>query len=88
MTYVQTAFDSITHEHIKATLLKHGCHPDVVSWYYKLLIHRNLKKANENLEHEITTNLGFPQGGVCNTKFWKIAFDEAAKILNSNGFFC
>ena len=27
----------------------------------------------------------FPQGGVCSAKFWIIAFDEAAKILNSNG---
>ena len=29
--------------------------------------------------------MGFPQGGVCSAKFWIIAFDEAAKILNSNG---
>ena len=33
---------------------------------------------------EVTTNMGFPQGGVCSAKFWIIAFDEAAKILNSN----
>ena len=29
--------------------------------------------------------MGFPQGGVCSAQFWIIAFDEAAKILNSNG---
>ena len=29
--------------------------------------------------------MGFPQGGVCSAKFWIITFDEAAKILNSNG---
>ena len=29
--------------------------------------------------------MGFPQGGVCSAKFWIIVFDEAAKILNSNG---
>ena len=34
---------------------------------------------------EVTTNMGFPQGGVCSAKFWIIALDEAAKILNSNG---
>ena len=34
---------------------------------------------------EVTTNMGFPQGGVCSAKFWIIAFDEAAKILNTNG---
>ena len=28
--------------------------------------------------------MGFPQGGVCSAKFWIIAFDEAAKILNSH----
>ena len=25
------------------------------------------------------------KGGVCSAKFWMIAFDEAAKILNTNG---
>ena len=34
---------------------------------------------------EITTNMGFPRGGVCSAKFCIIAFDEAAKILNTNG---
>ena len=29
--------------------------------------------------------MGFPQGGVCSAKFRIIAFDEVAKILNSNG---
>ena len=40
----------------------------------------NLQKlcARSNHEH------GLPSGGVCSTKFW-IAFDEAAKILNTNG---
>ena len=28
--------------------------------------------------------MGFPQGGVCSGKFRIIAFNEAAKILNSN----
>ena len=29
--------------------------------------------------------MGFPQRGVCSAKFCIIAFDEAAKILSSNG---
>ena len=62
---IQAAFDSITPEHIKRALLKHGCHPDMVEWYYELLIHRNLKTTYGNFELEVTTNMGFPQGGVC-----------------------
>ena len=82
---IQAAFDSITPEHIKNALLKNGCHPDMVDWYYELITHRNLETTYENFVLEVTTNMGFPQGGVCNAKFWIIAFDEAAKILNSNG---
>ena len=40
---IQAAFDSITPEHIKSALLKHGCHPDMVDWYYELITHRNLE---------------------------------------------
>ena len=29
---IQVAFDSITPEHIKKSLLKHGCHQDMVDW--------------------------------------------------------
>ena len=82
---IQAAFDSITPEHIKRALLKHGCHPDMVDWHYELITHRNLKTTYENFFFEVTTNRGFPQGGVCSAKFWIIAFDEAAKIINSNG---
>ena len=82
---IQAAFDSITPEHINNALLKHGCHPDMVDWYYELITHRNLVTTYENFVLEVTTNMGFPQGRVCSAKFWIIAFDEAAKILNSNG---
>ena len=57
----------------------------ILTWYYELLTHRNLETTYENFVLEVTTNMGFPQGGVCSAKFWIIAFDEAAKILNSNG---
>ena len=59
--------------------------PDMVDWYYELITHRNLVTTYENFVLEVTTNMGFPQGGVCGAKFWIIAFDEAAKILKSNG---
>ena len=39
---IQAAFDSIKPIHIKQALLKHGCHADMVEWYYELIIHRNL----------------------------------------------
>ena len=39
---IQAAFDSIKPEHIKNALLKHGCHPDMVDWYYELITHRNV----------------------------------------------
>ena len=57
----------------------------MVNWYYALLIHRNLYTTYENSALEVTTNMGFTQGRVSGAKFWIIAFDEAAKILNSNG---
>ena len=44
---IQAAFDSITLDHINRALLKHGCHPDVVDWYYELITHRNLETTYE-----------------------------------------
>ena len=60
---IQAAFDSIKPEHIKNALLKHGCHPDMVDWYYELITHGNLVTTYENFVLEVTTNMGFPQGG-------------------------
>ena len=62
---INAAFDSITPEHIKNALFKHGCHPDIVDWYYELLTHRNLVTTYKDFVLEVTTNMGFPQGGVC-----------------------
>ena len=62
---IQAAFDSITPEHIKKLLLKHGCHPNMVDWYYELITLKNLETTYENFTLEVTTNMGFPQGGVC-----------------------
>ena len=35
--------DSISPNHIKSDLLKHGCPKDMVDWYYELPTHRNLQ---------------------------------------------
>ena len=48
----------------------------MVEWYYELLVHRNLKTTYGNFELEVTTDMGFPQGGVCNAKFWIILFTD------------
>ena len=82
---IQAAFDSITPEHIRKSLLKHGCNPDMVKWYYELLKNRNLSTTYDNFILLISTNLGFPEGGVCSAKFWIIAFNDTAKILNTHG---
>ena len=47
---IQAVFDSITPEHIKRALLKHGCHPDMVDWYYELITHRNLESTSLKLQ--------------------------------------
>ena len=33
----------------------------------------------------MTIDTGFPQGGVCSTKFWIIAYNQAIHILNTHG---
>ena len=81
----QAAFDSITPEHIRKSLLKHGCNHNMVEWYYELLKHRNLITTYDNFKLLLSTGLGFPQGGVCSAKFWIIAFNDAAEILNTHG---
>ena len=35
----------------------------MVDWYYELITHRNLETTYENFVLEVTTNMGFPQGG-------------------------
>ena len=56
----------------------------MVNWYYNYLIHRNLHFDMAGSKKIITTGIGFPQGGVNSADFWKIAFDQALHIINSN----
>lgn len=82
---ISAAFDSISIEHVRDSLLKHGADDDLVHWYYGYLQKRDLNISLNGVDHSIQTNLGFPQGGVCSAKFWIIAFNPAIEIINSNG---
>ena len=46
---IQAAFDSITPETIKNSLLKHNGDKKLVQWYYNYLRHRNLTTTLQNL---------------------------------------
>ena len=82
---ISSAFDSISIDHIRQTLLDHNGTPDMVEWYYSYLGRRYLEVELHGESAHLTTATGFPQGGVCSARFWLIAFDEAIRIINSNG---
>ena len=82
---ISSAFDSISIDHIRQTLLDHNGTPDMVEWYFSYLGRRYLEVELHGEKAHLTTGTGFPQGGVCSARFWLIAFDEAIKIINSNG---
>ena len=80
---ISSAFDSISIDHIRQTLLDHGGTPDMVEWYYSYLGKRYLEVELHGDTVQLTTSTGFPQGGVCSARFWLIAFDQAIHIINS-----
>ena len=80
---ISSAFDSISIDHIKESLLRHNGDPDMVEWYYSYLGRRHLEIELHGDTVHLTTGTGFPQGGVCSAKFWLIAFDMAIQIINS-----
>ena len=80
---ISSAFDSISIDHIRQTLLDHGGTPDMINWYHSYLGRRHLEVELHGETVHLTTATGFPQGGVCSAKFWLIAFDEAIRIINS-----
>ena len=82
---IQGAFDTISPQHIKRSLLEHGGDKDLVGWYYNYLTHRNIKAEIGGYNGEVTINIGFPQGRVCSAKFWMIAFNNALNIINQWG---
>ena len=82
---ISSAFDSISIEHIRQSLLDHHADAEFVEWYYSYLGKRYLEIELHGENMELTTAMGFPQGGVCSARFWLIAFDNAIKIINSRG---
>ena len=81
---IQAAFDTATPDSIKHALLKHGSCPLYADWYHNYLTHRNLTTELKGETYNATTAMGFPQGGVVSADFWKILFDPALEIINSN----
>ena len=82
---ISSAFDSISIQHIKQTLLDHNGTPDMIEWYFSYLGRRYLDVELHGEHLHLTTATGFPQGGVCSARFWLVAFDEAIRIINSEG---
>ena len=82
---ISSAFDSISIDHIRDSLLAHNGDPDLVEWYHSYLGRRFLEITLHGENSQLTTSTGFPQGGVCSARFWLIAFDEAIRIINSEG---
>ena len=80
---ISSAYDSISIEHIRTALYKHGGETDVVEWYFHYLGHRSMKISLQGEELNLHTAVGFPQGGVCSAKFWTVAFDPAIQLVNS-----
>ena len=82
---ISSAFDSISIDHIKSTLIEHDADPEFVDWYYSYLGRRYLEVDLHGEHVDLTTATGFPQGGVCSARFWLIAFDQAIRIINTRG---
>ena len=74
---ISFAFDSISIDHIKSTLLEYNGDPDLVEWYYSYLGRRHLEVERHGEKVHLVTGTGFPEGGVCSARFWLIAFDKA-----------
>ena len=74
---VQAASDTIDPKQVKKALLLHGGDPTLIKWYYNYITQRNLHIEVKGSQAKLGTNTGFPQGGVCSTKFWIVAFNEA-----------
>ena len=81
---IASAYDSISIDHIRESLYRHGGEEDFVEWYYNYLKRRMLSITIHGETVSIICNQGFPQGGVASAKFWLIAFNPAIEILNSD----
>ena len=60
---ISSAFDSISIDHIKQSLLDHNREPELVNWYHSYLGQRFLEVNLHGERVHLTTATGFPQGG-------------------------
>ena len=79
---ITSAYDSMSIEHIRSSLYKHGGDDDLVEWYFGYLSHRVLKIDLHGDSLTFMCSQGFPQGGVASAKFWIICFNTAIEIIN------
>ena len=82
---IQAAFDTIDTKKVRESLLQHDRDPTLVNWSYNYIKQCNLHISIKGWNKKVSTDTGFPQGGVCSAKFWIIAFNEAIEILNTHG---
>ena len=82
---ISSAYDSISIDHIRTSLYKHGVDTDVVEWYYHYLSSRILQLGLHGDTLKLHHFTGFPQGGAASALFWTIAFDPAIEIINMDG---
>ena len=81
---IKSAFDSISPEHIRRSLLNHRAPAMLVEWYYNYIKCRNLTFELQDTKVDATVGVGFPQGGVASARFWLVAFNMAVKLVNTN----
>ena len=79
---ISSAYDSISIDHIRSSLYKHGVDKDVVEWYYHYLSNRVLQLKLHGDTLRLLHFTGFPQGGAASALFWTIAFNPAIEIIN------
>ena len=80
---IRSAFDSVTPQHIRRSLLRVGADPGVIDWNNDYLLHRNMTYHYGQKATKRTTGMGFPQGRACSATFWSLAFDEAVRLINT-----
>ena len=79
---ISSAYDSMSIDHIRSSLYRHGVDTDVVEWYYHYLSNRVLQLSLHGDTLKLLHFTGFPQGGAASALFWTIAFNPAIEIIN------
>ena len=59
---IRSAFDLVTPQHIRCSLIWVGADLAVIGWYNDYLLHRNMTYHHCHLTTQRTTGMGFPQG--------------------------